>query len=204
MPHINKIIKILIAADLMFLTASGFITPVFAIFLVGSIHGGSAQLAGTAVAIYWLTKSVLRLPIAYYLDKNRGEDDDFYSMIIGFLIYTVAHYLYLFASLPLHIYLIQLLMGIGGAFAFTPWYGFFSRHIDKYHENFEWSVEVSLAGFGVAGAGFASGIIADKFGFAPLFVISGTVSLIGTLLLLLIGKSVQIKRKNGFAIKSKT
>ncbi len=201
--NINRVIKILIGADLMFMTASGFITPVFAIFLIRSIEGGSAQLAGTAVAIFWLTKSVLRIPIAYYLDKKRGEYDDFYSMVIGFSIYTLAHFLYLFANLPVHIYAIQLLMGIGGAFAFTPWYGFFSRHIDRYHESFEWSIEVSLVGLGISGAGFASGIIADKFGFAPLFVISGIISLIGTLLLLLIGKNLKIRKKNGYIIETR-
>jgi MFS family permease len=91
-------------------------------------------------------------------------------MLIGFSIYTLSYFLYLFAKIPLHIYIIQLLMGIGGAFAFTPWYGFFSRHIDRYHENFEWSLEVSLVGFGTAAAGFAAGIIAERFGFAPLFL----------------------------------
>ena len=191
---INRFIKILISADLMFNTASGFITPIFAIFLVESIKGGSIQLAGTAMAVYWFSKSVLRIPVAYYLDKNRGEYDDFYSMLIGFSLYTVAHFLYIFARTPIHIYAIQLLMGIGGAFAFTPWYGFFSRHIDRYHENFEWSIEVSLVGFGIAGAGFATGIIAQRFGFVPIFVISGTISLIGTLLLIFIGKSLEINK----------
>lgn len=203
MLNINRIIKTLIGADLMFMSASGFITPVFAIFLIESIKGGSAQLAGTAVAIYWLTKSILRIPIAYYLDKNRSEYDDFYTMIIGFSIYTVSHFLYLFANTPFHIYAIQLLMGIGGAFAFTPWYGFFSRHIDKYHENFEWSLEISLVGFGISGAGFAAGFIAERFGFAPLFLISGTLSLMGTLFLLFIGKSikVEIKKAKGYITK---
>jgi MFS family permease len=182
MININRIIKILIGADLLFMIAYGFLNPVFAIFLVQSIQGGTAKVAGIAIAILWLTKSVFRLPIAYFLDKNRGEHDDFYSMIIGFLIFSLSHFLYLFAKLPIHVYGIQFLMGLGAAFAFTPWYGFFARHIDRYHENFEWSIEVSLVGFGIAAASFATGIIADKFGFAPIFVISGIFALMGTLL----------------------
>lgn len=203
MPKINKIIKILIGADLMFMSASGFIAPIFAVFLVESIAGGSVQLAGTAVAIYWLAKSILRIPIAYWLDKNRGEHDDFYTMIIGFSIYTICYFLYFFASVPSHIYAIQLLMGIGGALAFTPWYGFFSRHIDRHHESFEWSLEVSFIGFGVSGAGYAAGIIAENFGFAPLFIIGGILSFIGTLFLLLIGKNIAIKKVDGLAVKLK-
>lgn len=203
MPTINKFIKILISADLMFNVAAGFINPIFAIFLVGSIQGGSIRLAGTAVAIYWLTKSVLRVPIAYYLDKKRGEYDDFYSMVIGFLIFSLAHFLYLLASIPFHIYIIQLIMGIGGAFAFTPWYGFFTRHIDRHHESFEWSIAVSLVGFGMAIAGYLGGVIAEEFGFAPLFVISGTVSLLGVVLLLFIRKNIEVKKVNGYVVKVK-
>lgn len=198
---INKFIKILIGADLMFMTAAGFIGPVFAIFLTKSIEGGNIKLAGTAIAVYWLTKSVLRIPIAYLLDKKRGEHDDFYAMIVGFSIYTLAHFLYLFAKIPFHIYIIQAFMGIGGAFAYTPWYGFFSRHIDKHHENLEWSIEISLVGFGISGAGFATGIIAEKYGFSPIFIISGLFYLAGTILLLLIGKHIKIEKHDGYAVK---
>lgn len=173
------------------MTATSFVTPVFAIFLVQSIEGGSATLVGAAVAVHWITKSILRVPLAYYLDKWGGERDDFYSMMIGFSIFTVSHFLYLFASLPIHIYLIQIFMGIGAALAFTPWYGFFSRHIDRYHENFEWSLEVSLVGLGVAGAGFAAGVIVDAYGFAPLFVVSGLLSLAGTIFIYFLGSKVE-------------
>jgi len=191
MPTINRVIKVLISADLMFNAAASFVNPVFAIFLVNSISGGTIKLAGTAVAIYWLTISILRVPIAYYLDKRSGEYDDFYSMVIGFFVFAISHYLYIFAETPNHIYLIQLLMGIGGAFAFTPWYGIFTRHIDKYHESFEWSISVSIVGLGIAGAGYLSGIIAESFGFAPLFLISGTVALIGVVMLFFIKSSLK-------------
>ena len=200
---INKIIKILISADLLFMTAFGFIAPIFAIFLVQSIEGGTVQLAGTAVAIYWLTKSILRIPIAYYLDKKRGEWDDFYAMIAGFSIYTIAFFLYALAQSPFHIYGIQFFMGIGGALAFTPWYGFFTRHIDKYHENLEWGFEISFVGFGIALSGFFAGFIAERYGFVPLFIIAGTLSFIGTIILLLVRKNLEIKREDGYIKKIK-
>ena len=200
---INKIIKTLIGADLLFMSAAGFVAPVFAIFLVQSIEGGSAQLAGTAVAVYWLTKSVVRVPLAYFLDKKRGEYDDFYTMLFGFSIFTVTQFFYLFAEIPAQIYAIQFVMAIGAACAFTPWYGFFARHIDKFHESFEWSLEISFVGFGIAGAGFAAGFIAEHYGFAPLFIISGTLSLLGTLFLLFIGKNIKIEKVDGHVITVK-
>lgn len=195
MLSINKVIKILIGADLLFCSAFGFITPIFAIFLVKSVENGSIQLAGTAVAIYWLVKSALRIPVGYFLDKKGGERDDFYSMLIGFSIYSLAHFLYLFAHTANHIYAIQFLMGVGGALAYTPWYGFFTRHIDKHKESFEWGVGISLIGFGTAAAGYIAGFIAEKFGFTPLFIISGSIIMLGVIILLLIGKNIDVKRK---------
>ncbi|MFH1325809.1 MAG: MFS transporter [archaeon] len=195
--NINKVIWILILSDLMFNAAMGFLNPVFSIFIVRSVAGGTATVAGIAMAIVWLIKSTFRIPIGYFLDKIKGEKDDFYSMIIGFLIFSIAHFLYLFASVPIHIYGIQFLMGLAGAFAFTPWYGLFSRHLDRHHENFEWGIAISLTGFGLAAASFTTGLIADTYGFAPIFIISGTVSLIGTVLLLTMRKHLKVKMEKG-------
>jgi len=136
--------------------------------------------------------------------KIKGEKDDFYSMVIGFAIYSLAHFAYLFVQTPLHVYLVQFLMGLAAAFAFTPWYGFFARHIDKNHESFEWGIAISMSGFGLAAASFAAGIIVDSFGFAPIFIISGTISLLGTIFLLLIRKKIKVHMKKGrYSIKIK-
>jgi MFS family permease len=203
MKRINRIIKILIASDVIFQVGMGFVTPVFAIFLVQSIENGSAKVVGLAAAILLVTKSLIRLPVAWFLDKKRGEYDDFYCMLAGFTVISGCFFLYLLAKTPLHIYGIQLLLGVAGAFAFTPWYGFFSRHIDKRRENFEWGVEISAAGFAMALASFLAGIIVDDFGFAPIFVIAGILSLAGTIFLAAIGKAIKLKRIDGYTLISK-
>ena len=203
MKSINKIIRILIGADLLINSAGGFITPIFAIFLVNSIASGSIQLAGTAIAIMWVVKSVFRIPVAYFLDKSDGENDDYYSLVIGFFIHSLAYFLYIFAETPMHIYIIQAIFGVAGAFAFTPWFGFFARHIDKSRENFEWSITNSLVGLGIAGAGFLAGIVAQNYGFTPIFIICGVMSLTGTALLLLMKDQIKVVVSNGFVIKEK-
>lgn len=200
---INRVIKVLTSTESVFEFAYGLVTPVFAIFIVQSIENGTAQVAGTAVAVYWFVKSALRIPIAWFLDKKDGEYDDFYSMISGFFIYSICLFLFNFASTPTHVYLIQALTGIGGALAFTPWYGFFTRHIDKSHENFEWSISVSLTGFGISLAGFLAGVITDKLGFAFIFTAGGIISLLATSLLFLVGKNLKKRTKDGYNKKFK-
>lgn len=188
---------------MLFTSAGGFINPIFAVFLVNSIAPGSLELAGAAMAVMWVTKSIVRIPVAYALDKKEGENDDYHSLVMGFFIHSIAYFLYIFAKTPMHIYAIQALFGIAGAFAYTPWYGFFSRHIDKRRENFEWSVTNSLLGFGVAGAGFIAGIVAQNYGFTPIFIICGIMSLAGTALLLLMKNQIKIVVKDGYEIKEK-
>lgn len=203
MKSINKIIRILIGADLLFNSAAGFINPIFSVFLIESITPGSIELAGTAIAVMWVVKSIFRIPVAYALDKKEGESDDYYSLVIGFFIHSIAYFLYIFAKTPMHVYAIQALFGIAGAFAYTPWYGFFARHIDKRRENFEWSITNSLIGFGMAGAGFTAGFIAQNYGFKPIFIICGIMSLIGTALLLLMKSHIAVAINNGYEIKEK-
>lgn len=203
MRSINKIIRILIGADLLFNSAAGFLGPVFAVFLVESISGGSLEVAGTAIAIMWVVKSMARVPVAYFLDKEIGENDDYYSLVIGFFIHSIAYFLFVFAETPAHIYAIQALFGLAGAFAYTPWFGFFARHIDKSRENFEWSITNSLIGFGMAGAGFLAGIVAQNYGFKPIFIICGVMSLTGTALLLMLKSQISVAIGDGFEIKKK-
>jgi hypothetical protein len=62
MTKVNKIVKYLILADIAFWTGWGLVSPVFAIFIVEKIQGGTALVVGIATAIYWLFRSLLVLP----------------------------------------------------------------------------------------------------------------------------------------------
>jgi len=79
---INKVIRTLIGADLVFLSALGFVNPIFAIFITSRIKAGSLEVIGFAAAIYWITKSILEIPVGRFLDKRKGEKDDLYFFVI--------------------------------------------------------------------------------------------------------------------------
>ena len=74
--RINKVVKIMIFSDLFLNSGWGLIGPILAIFIINNVQGGNAMVVGIAVGIYLLTKSVLQIPIAHYLDLNHGEKDD--------------------------------------------------------------------------------------------------------------------------------
>ena len=177
--RINHVVRTLITSD--FLINSGFTVfgPVFAVFVTGQIVGGSMQVVGFAAAIAQIVKSILQIPVARYLDRNHGEYDDFYSMVIGSSLIALVPFLYLFATLPGHVYLIQALFGLGSALAVPPWYAIFTRHIDKMKENIEWSLESVAIGISGASAAALSGIMATTFGFRSVFLLGGIFAVAG-------------------------
>lgn len=185
--QINKVVKTLVMSDFVINSAFGLTAPVFAIFLINNIEGGNAQVAGFATAAYWLVKSILQLPIAKFLDETDGEKDDFYALFIGQTLASLSLFLYVFASLPWHVYAIESTLGVAMSFAVPAWYGIFTRHIDKEKTSFEWSLEsVFSVGLATAGASALGGYLADNFGFQFLFIGSGILALIGALSIILV------------------
>lgn len=183
-PKVNNVILIIIFAQFIFTAAAGLTTPLFAVFVLENIGGSAVTVVGFAVAIYWTCKSLLQLPVARYLDRVSGEMDDHNAMIIGSCIFTVATFLFYFAHAVWHIYALQVLIAIGDAFLIPPFYAIFSRHLDRDHVGFEWSLFSSFSvGAGSALGGIFSGVLASITGIRAMFLINGIFTLIGSLIL---------------------
>ena len=169
---INKVVRFLIASDVALSTGWGFIAPIFAIYLTeGQIVGGNIAIAGSAAGLYWITKSLVQPFIARRLDKGRGELDDFNFLVGGLFVTGLVPLAYLFISLPWHLYIVEMIHAIAMACVVPTWAGIFTRHIDKNHEAFDWSVESTMIGFGAGIAGFLGGVLAEAFGFQFVFIL---------------------------------
>jgi len=211
---INRFIKIMIFADFLVVSAFAFVGPIMAVFITSQIKGGSLKVAGLATMIVWVVKSVLQVPLAKYIDKNRGEWDDFYTMVIGYFLFTTVPFFYLFVSTPTQLYLVQILYGIATALAYPGWISMFTRHVDKNKTGFEWSLYSTSIGIGTGLAAYAGGYLADSFGFYVVFVVVGCTSFVGSVCLLALRKEIlmshhlkkvariQVKEKIGKAINN--
>ncbi|MCC6934779.1 MAG: MFS transporter [Candidatus Yanofskybacteria bacterium] len=177
--RISHAIRTLITSDFLFNSGFSLFGPIFAVFVMGQVGGGSVQVVGFAAAITQIIKAVLQIPVARYLDKNHGEYDDFYSLVSGSVIVASTPFLYFFASSATHIYIIQAWYGIGLALAVPPWYAIFTRHIDRMRENLEWSLESIAIGISGAGAAAVGGILAEVVGFRGVFLIAGCFAVLG-------------------------
>jgi MFS family permease len=195
MPNpINKIIRTLITSDIVLSIGWGFIGPVFAIFIVQNIvfndTAYAAEVAGFASLIYWVLKSFLQIPIGRYLDKNHGEQDDFWFMFIGTFLSSFAPLIFMISSEPLHIYIAQCVQAVAMAMVIPSWSAIFTRHIDKGEEAYEWGMRSTGLGFGSGIAGATGGVLVAVFGFSIVFVLVSIFTFISALLLLLIRNDV--------------
>ncbi len=189
---INKIVFFLIKADFFFFSALGFVAPIFAVFLTEKLKDGSIEVAGFAIAIYWITKSIFEIPIAKFLDKKKGERDDLMFLVSGYFVVGLIHFGYTQATLSWHIYILEALYAVAMAIAMPGWSAIFTRHIDKGREGFEWSIEHVTYSIGTGITGALSGIFVSKYGFNAVFMIAGVVAIIGSLIPLFIYKNVNI------------
>lgn len=200
MPKIvNKIIKFMIASDFVLNLGWGLLAPVFAIFIVQNIAVGSAseaaRVAGFASLSYWITKSILQIPVGRFLDKIHGERDDFWFMVTGTFIAAFIPIGYLFSSSPWHIYFLQIIYAIGMSMVFPSWLAIFTRHIDKGKEALEWGMESTFIAAGAGIAGGTGGILASMFGFPVLFIFVSSFTFLATILLLFIRDDISPRDK---------
>lgn len=195
--HINKIIKVIIYWDIIINSAWGLLAPVFAIFVVQKITMNDtvqgATVAGFASLFYWLTKSVLQIPIGHYLDKNHGEKDDFWFTVVGTFLTGLVPFGYLISSLAWHIYFWQIIHAIGMSMVIPSAYAIFTRHIDKGKEAYEWGLDSTLLGIGVGITGAVGGIMVAYFGFQAIFILTGIFTIISALFFFLIRKEMSQK-----------
>ena len=192
---INKIVKYLILSDIAFFTGWGLITPIFPIFIIDKIQGGTVLVVGIASAIYWIVKALLEFPVGTLLDRYAGEKDDFLFLISGFFIASIVPFGFVFAMYPWHIYLLQFFYAVGMAMAISGWRAIFTKNIDKGKEASEWSLDDSLLGFGTGVAGIFSGYMVLNFGFISSFIVAGTLGLMGVLIIFLLRKEMQVSAR---------
>lgn len=186
-PKLNQVVLLIIVADFLMVTGSGFVAPFWALFVTEQIIGGTPAVIGFAVAIYWITKSLAQLPVARYLDKNHGEIDDFYALVGGTVVISFLVFLYYFATQIWHLYLLQFSIAFADAAVVPPIFAIFTRHLDPDNVGFEWALRSSFSvGAGSAVSAAIGGVAIGVFGIRAMFLINAMLMFIAAVILLLL------------------
>lgn len=193
---VNRSIQILLLFLFVVNVSEGLFAPLFAVFITEFIFGATLTTVGFAVAFYAIAKSVVQVPLARRIDRQVGEKDDFYVMMIGAVIGIVYAFTLIFITLPWHLYLLSMISGIGGACLMAAYYGIFARHVDKGHEGFEWSL-FSVGGLTISAAIGAAvgGVFTDTFGFTATFLTAGILNTVAAIFLLFLYPYLDVGQK---------
>lgn len=183
----------LIFSDFLLQCGWGLIGPIFAIFVTEQVKGGSVEMVGFTVAIFWLVKSVVQPFVAKYLDRNHGERDDFVFMVTGMYVANSTFIGYIFATQMWHVFLLDAIRGLAMACVIPTWAAIFTRHIDKGQEAFSWSIQSTVIGIAIAFAAAFGGVIAITLGFQTIFVLVSAFGLMSSSSLFLIKNRMYAK-----------
>lgn len=190
---INPVVRFLIISDTVLIGAAGLLGPIFALFVEDFIVGGSAAVAGIAAGVYLFSRSILQIPIAHFLDKVRGEKDDFWFLFTFSILFAIVPLLYLIIHTPLQLYIVQFILGFFTAFTYPAFMAIFTRHIDSGKEGTEWGIYFTLIDVTSAALAVIGGYVATLAGFPVLIVVVVLMSLLGALLLLPIRPYIKLK-----------
>jgi MFS family permease len=181
----NRLVRHFIMADLALLAGWGLIEPILSIYVISEIEGATLITVGTAAGIYWIFKSILQIPIANFLDKKSGEEDDFHILVAGLFIAACAAFLFGFVKEVWHLYIVQLLHAVGFALYVASWPAIFSRHLDKDRVSFDWALDSTAVGIAAGISGFLGSVLASAIGFRAVFALAAIFTLLSAFVLLL-------------------
>ncbi len=190
----NRTMKLLLLSDIFVLTGFGLIQPILAIYINdGSVIGGTMITAGMASALFLLTKSVVQLPFGHYVDNHAGKER---WLILGTLLMASVPIIYLSANSIYHIYLAEVVYGLGSGLAYPTWLGLWSVNLDRGRESFQWSIYHTSTGMGTAATGAAGAAVASQMGFSATFMLAGLLCILGCLVLLVLERRSARKAEN--------
>lgn len=178
----NRTMKLLLLSDIFVLTGFGLIQPILAIYINdGGVTGGTMLTAGMASALFLFTKSLVQLPFGHYVDKQSSKSK---WLILGTLLMAAVPIIYVSANSIYHIYLAEMIYGLGSGLAYPTWLGLWSANLDKGRESFQWSVYSTSTGLGTAATGAGGAALASLAGFYATFIMAGLLCLLGCLALI--------------------
>lgn len=191
--EVNPVIRFMIISDILIIGAGGLLGPVFALFIEDYIVGGGEAVAGIAAGVFLFTKSILQIPIANFIDRVRGEKDDFWFLTTFSILIGVIPIAYLFVNTPMELYIVQFFYGLFTALTFPSYMTIFTRHIDSGKEGTEWGMYYTLTDIVSALLAVVGGYMAARDGFTALIWVVVIMGVSGALLLFPIRRYLRMR-----------
>ena len=168
----NSALKTLFLYNSIFVFANNLLGPLYAVYI--QKFDVNVFSISTVWATYIFFTTVFTFLISKFGDRIREKE---HFLMAGFLIRSIAWFLYIFANSISFIIVIQIVLALGEAFGSPAFDAIFSEHIDKDFRMSEYSNWRIISNFSIALATVIGGFIAYKFGFTQLFLAVSLLSL---------------------------
>lgn len=164
-----------------------------AIYLQEKFGEGAVSIISIGFAIYLVSRSILQIPIAEILDKHKSYIDETIVISLSCFLVGICIYLLVFVTEPWHVYVIQAFFGLAIALNLPAWRKTMARFIDKGYEATEYTIYDIINSLFIAVLTAIGGYVVSSYGgFIALFIIAGTISIIGSFITLYLLKNKRI------------
>src|SRR3989339_946711 len=164
--------KILLIGSNLWYLGEGMFGPLFAVF-VGGIGGDILDISW-AWALYLGVQGILMIQFGKLADKMNPEK----LMVFGYGLNALFTFSYLLVSAPVHLFLVQIGLGVAGAIATPTWNALYDKHSDDKFNGYIWGSADGQALIVTAIAMVIGGYIVSLVSFKALFITMGTIQVI--------------------------
>ena len=169
-----KLVFFLNSVNILIIVSAGFMLPLWGDF-VAKI-GGDIRTAGSAIGIFSVVIGFCTF-ITGKIESKLKHDEWF--LVITQLTMTLSYGGYFFVSQPWHLYLVQIGLGLSGAFQVPALYSLYHKCIPKQDSAFYWGIWTGGYNISIGSGAFVSAYIVHKFGFTAMFSVLFSVSVLG-------------------------
>ena len=177
----RQILKILLLSSFFFNLAAGLLGPIYAVFV--ERIGGNLIMTGGAAAAFSIVSGILIYIFAKWEDKIKHQEN---IIILGRLLSFIGITGYIFVQSVVHLFAVEILLGIATAFSTPAYDSLYSKNLQKGKFASQWGSWESMYSITVGIAAIIGGIVAQQYGFKVLFIAMSIItglSLIAALLL---------------------
>lgn len=171
--YITKSLRRLFVVNSLFVFASAFLGPLYAIYIEGIDK--RPIVISVSWAIFILSATFFTYFVARYGDRIREKK---FILAGGFLVRAVAYLGYIYIANVPSLFFIQILVGLGEALGSPAWNAIFADHLNHRKEILEYSEWTIISYVCIAAGTVMGGIIVTYLSFNFLFVLMSLFSLI--------------------------
>jgi MFS family permease len=179
---VTKRAKLLAATDLILAGAFGLILPILPIFLIDNISDATLLTIALSYSIFLTAKAFFGWIFELFLTHGDYILRIKSGLFFGSLFITLTPIAYLYATSMSHIFLAQMLLGLGFAFMKTSWMHLTHQTVENFFHETLLHAHGFILTFCLAIAAAVGGFIAYNYGYETLLQTMTGFGLVATFL----------------------